>query len=97
MDLERHLPGATAQFMSTNIFAHVEATRAAGGIGLLPAFMASRHPELIRLLPRDVDIHLNFSLAARRESLTNPTVKAVRDAIHAEVASRRTELLPPVK
>jgi hypothetical protein len=58
-------------------------TRAAGGIGLL--------------LPRDVDIHLNVSLAARRESLTNPTVKAVRDAIHAEVASRRTELPPPVK
>jgi DNA-binding transcriptional LysR family regulator len=68
--------------MSTNIFAHVEATRAAGGIGLLPAFMASRHTELIRLLPRDVDIHLNFSLAARRESLNNPTVTAVRDAIH---------------
>jgi DNA-binding transcriptional LysR family regulator len=97
LDIERHLPGATAQFMSTNIFAHVEATRAAGGIGLLPAFMASRHPELIRLLPRDVDIHLNFSLAARRESLTNPTVKAVRDTIHAEVARRRGELLPPVK
>jgi len=97
LDIERHLPGATAQFMSTNIFAHVEATRAAGGIGLLPAFMASRHPELIRLLPRDVDIHLNFSLAVRRESLTNPTVKAIRDAIHAEVARRQSELLPPVK
>src|ERR1700744_635743 len=97
LDLERHLPGATAQFMSTNIFAHVEATRAAGGIGLLPAFMADRHPELIRLLPREVDIHLIFSLAARRESLTNPTVQAVRDAIHAEVARRRTELLPPVE
>jgi DNA-binding transcriptional LysR family regulator len=97
LDIEKHLPGATAKFMSTNIFAHVEATRAAGGIGLLPPFMASRHPELIRLLPREVDIHLSFSLAARRESLTNPTVKAVRDAIHAEVARRRTELLPPVK
>src|SRR6202007_555651 len=53
LDLERHLPGATAQFMSTNIFAHVEATRAGGGIGLLPAFMACRHSDLIRLLPRD--------------------------------------------
>jgi hypothetical protein len=27
-------------------------------MGLLPAFMASRHPELIRLLPREVDIDL---------------------------------------
>jgi DNA-binding transcriptional LysR family regulator len=97
LDLERHLPGATAQFMSTNIFAHVEATRAGGGIGLLPGFMACRHPELIRLLPREVDVHLTFSLAARRESLTNPTVQAVRDAVHAEAARRRAELLPPVK
>jgi len=95
LDLERHLPGATASFMSTNIFAHVEATRAGGGIGLLPAFMANRHPELVRLLPKEVDVHLTFSLAARRESLTNPTVRAVRDAIHAEAARRRTDLLPP--
>jgi DNA-binding transcriptional LysR family regulator len=95
LDLERHLPGATASFMSTNIFAHVEATRAAGGIGLLPAFMAGRHRDLIRLLPKEVDVRLVFSLAARRESLTNPTVRAVRDAIHAEAARRQGELLPP--
>jgi DNA-binding transcriptional LysR family regulator len=97
LDLERHLPGATAQFMSTNIFAHVEATRAGGGIGLLPAFMACRHSELIRLLPREVDVQLTFSLAARRESLNNPTVQAVRAAIHAEAAHQRAELLPPLK
>ena len=95
LDLDRHLPGATASFMSTNIFAHVEATRAGGGIGLLPAFMAKPYPELIRLLPDEVDIHLSFSLAARRESLTNPTVRAVRDAIHAEAARRRGDLIPP--
>lgn len=95
LDLERHLPGATASFMSTNIFAHVEATRAGGGIGLLPAFMANQHPELVRLLPKEVDVHLTFSLAARRESLTNPTVRAVRDAIHAEAARRHADLLPP--
>nr|WP_296774239.1 LysR family transcriptional regulator [Rhodococcus sp. (in: high G+C Gram-positive bacteria)] len=97
LDLGRHIPGATAKFMSTNIFAHVEATRAGGGIGLLPAFMASPYPELIRLLPDRIDVQLEFSLAARRESLTNPTVIAVRDAIQAEVAVRRHELLPPVR
>jgi DNA-binding transcriptional LysR family regulator len=95
LDLDRHLPGATASFMSTNIFAHVEATRAGGGIGLLPAFMAKPYPELIRVLPTEVDIRLKFSLAARRENLTNPTVRAVRDAIHAEAARRRSDLLPP--
>ncbi|MGW4336398.1 LysR family transcriptional regulator [Rhodococcus koreensis] len=97
LDLERHLPGARAKFMSTNIFSHVEATLADGGIGLLPAFMAKPYPELIRLLPREVDVHLTFSLAARRESLTNPTVQAVRHAIHAEALRRKADLLPPVK
>jgi DNA-binding transcriptional LysR family regulator len=96
LDLDRHLPGSNAKFMSTNIFAHVEATRAGGGIGLLPAFMASMHPDLTRILPREVDVHLSFSLAARRESLSNPTVIAVRDAIHQEVARRHKDLLPPV-
>ncbi|MGW5150486.1 LysR family transcriptional regulator [Rhodococcus koreensis] len=96
LDLERHLPGARAKFMSTNIFSHLEATRAGGGIGLLPPFMANPYPELVRLLPREVDVHLTFSLAARRESLTNPTVQAVRHAIHAEVLRRKTDLLPPV-
>ncbi|MGR6520289.1 LysR family transcriptional regulator (plasmid) [Rhodococcus erythropolis] len=94
LDLDRHLPGASAKFMSTNIFAHLEATRASGGIGLLPAFMASPYPELVRILPTEVDVRLSFTLAARRESLTNPTVQAVRDAIHAEVSRRRDELLP---
>jgi len=36
---------------STNVFVHVEATRAAAGIGLLPAFMADRHDDLVRVLP----------------------------------------------
>jgi DNA-binding transcriptional LysR family regulator len=95
LDLERHMPGATAKFMSTNIFAHVEATRAGGGIGVLPTFMAKPYPELIRLLPDQVDMRLTFSLATRRENLTSPTVQAVRQAIHAEVKRRRDDLLPP--
>lgn len=96
LDLERHLPGARAKFMSTSIFSHVEATRAGGGIGLLPAFMAAAHPDLVRLLPHEVDVRLTYSLAARRESLTNPTVKAVRDAIHKEALRRKADLLPPL-
>jgi DNA-binding transcriptional LysR family regulator len=36
---------------STNVFVHVEATRASAGIGLLPCFMADRHDDLVRVLP----------------------------------------------
>ena len=50
---------------STNVFVHVEATRAAAGLGLLPCFMADRHDDLIRVLPdwkpRNEIIHAVFS------------------------------------
>ncbi|MGV0802992.1 LysR family transcriptional regulator, partial [Mycolicibacterium elephantis] len=39
---------------STNVFVHVEATRASAGLGLLPCFMADRHDDLIRVLPDEV-------------------------------------------
>lgn len=94
LDLQRHLPGVSAKFMSTNIFAHVSATRAGGGIGLLPAFMAGQHPDLRRVMADIVDVRLTFTLAARRESLTNPAVQAVRTVLHEEILKRREELLP---
>jgi DNA-binding transcriptional LysR family regulator len=94
LDLQRHLPGVTAKFMSTNIFAHLSATRAGGGIGLLPAFMADQHPDLRRIMADTVDVRLAFSLAARRESLTNPAVQAVRRVLHEEILRRKDELLP---
>ncbi len=94
LDLDRHLPGVTPALMSTNVFAQVETTRCGGGIGLLPAFAAARHPELRRVLPDQVEVRLQFALAARRERLTHPTVLAIREAVLAEVAGRRGELLP---
>lgn len=97
LDLDKHIPGAAAKFMSTNVLAHVEATRAGGGIGLLPAFLACRHPELKRVLASKVDVRIAYSLAARRESLSSPAVRAIRSAIHAELSSRMHELLPPAE
>ncbi|MGO3325043.1 LysR family transcriptional regulator [Gordonia sp. (in: high G+C Gram-positive bacteria)] len=94
LDLEHHLPALTSRLMSTNVFAQVEATRAGGGIGLLPAFVATRHPDLKRVLGDDVEIRMDFSFAARRERLTSPTVQAIHAALRAEVDARTTELLP---
>lgn len=81
--------------MSTNVLAHVTATLAGGGIGLLPAFLAGQHSQLRRILPRTVDARIDYSLAARRDSLSSPAVRAIRAAIHAEVHARIDELLPP--
>ncbi|MBD0689139.1 LysR family transcriptional regulator [Streptomyces sp. CBMA123] len=93
LDIERHLPGVTPAFSSTNVFAQLEATRLGAGIGVLPAFLAER-AGLRRLLAEEVDIRLPITLAVRREAVTRPAVRAVRDALHREVADRAAELLP---
>ncbi|GAA3032451.1 LysR family transcriptional regulator [Gordonia defluvii] len=93
LDLDKHIPGLAAQFGSTSIFGQVEATRAGGGIGLLPVFVARRHGELRRVLAEQVAVRLGFTLAARRERITNPVVEAIRAAIHDEVRDRAHELV----
>ncbi|GGU69395.1 hypothetical protein ACIG0C_05475 [Kitasatospora aureofaciens] len=70
-----------------------EATRLGAGIGVLPAFLTGR-AGLRRLLADEVDIRLPITLAVRREAVTHPAVRAVRDTLHREVAERRAELLP---
>ena len=58
-------PAMRESVTSTNVFVHVEATRAAAGIGLLPCFMADRHDDLVRVLPEAVAVQLEL-LAGRR-------------------------------
>lgn len=93
LDIDRHLPGATPAFSSTNVFAQVEATCQGVGIGVLPAFLAER-AGLHRLLGNEIDIRLPITLALRREAVTHPAVRTVRAALRQEVADRAAELLP---
>ena len=72
---------------------HVEATRAAAGIGLLPCFMADRHDDLVRVLPDAVAIQLTYWLVARPETLRRPEVAAVVEAIRARMHEQRDVLL----
>ena len=52
LDAPRRLvPAMKDGLTSTNVFVHVEATRAGAGIGFLPCFMGDQHDDLVRLLP----------------------------------------------
>jgi DNA-binding transcriptional LysR family regulator len=86
-------PAMRESVTSTNVFVHVEATRASAGIGLLPCFMADRHDDLIRVLPDMVAIQLTYWLVARAETLRRPEVAAVVDAIRGRVDEQRDALL----
>jgi DNA-binding transcriptional LysR family regulator len=95
-DLDRatsFAPAMRESVTSTNVFVHVEATRASAGIGLLPCFMADRHEDLIRVLPDAVAIRLTYWLVTRAETLRRPEVAAVVDAIRDRVVAQHDVLL----
>lgn len=86
-------PAMRESVTSTNVFVHVEATRASAGLGLLPCFMADRHPDLVRVLATEVSIRLTYWLVTREETLRRPEVSAVVEAIVARMAEQRNVLL----
>jgi DNA-binding transcriptional LysR family regulator len=86
-------PAMRESVTSTNVFVHVEATRAAAGIGLLPCFMADRHDDLVRVLPEAVAVQLSYWLVTRPETLRKPEVGALVEAIRARVVDQRDVLL----
>ena len=88
----RLLPGMRDAVTSTNVFVHVHATRAGAGIGLLPCFMAGQHADLVRILP-DTAERLAYWLVVREESLRQPAVAAVVDAVRGAVAEAEGFLL----
>lgn len=86
-------PAMRESVTSTNVFVHVEATRAAAGLGLLPCFMADRHDDLVRVLPADVSVRLTYWLVTRGETLRRPEVAAVVEAIRDRMRDQHDVLL----
>ncbi|KQX05373.1 MULTISPECIES: LysR family transcriptional regulator [unclassified Leifsonia] len=94
LDAPRRLvPTMRDSISSTNVFVHVEATRASAGIGFLPCFMADRHDDLVRLLPERFAERLPYWMVLRPDSLRLPAVAAVADALRAQTAGFERELL----
>ena len=94
LDAPRRLvPTMRDSISSTNVFVHVEATRAGSGIGFLPCFMADRHADLVRLLPDEFAEQLAYWMVLRSESLRQPAVAAVADALRDHTASSKAAML----
>lgn len=94
LDAARRLvPGTVDSVTSTNVYVHVEATKAGAGFGLLPAFLGDREPDLVRVLPDDVELRLPYWLVASSEAIRLPLVTAYLDALRARLAVVRPLLL----
>jgi DNA-binding transcriptional LysR family regulator len=98
LDAPRRLvPGMRDALTSTNVFVHVEATRAGAGVGFLPCFMADLHPDLVRVLPGEFSETLPYWMVLRPDSLRRPAVAAVVQALREQTAAHRHALLGTAK
>lgn len=75
------LPSMRPGISSTNVYAHLTATLQGAGIGLLPDFMADAHPGLVPVLYNEFSYPATFWAIVRQESLHNPAVATVYQAL----------------
>ncbi len=75
------LPQMRPGISSTNVYAHLAATLAGAGIGLLPDFLADAHPELVTVLGEEFVYPATFWAVVRQESLRHPAVATVYQAL----------------
>lgn len=93
LDAPRRLfPEMKDALTSTNVFVHVEATRASAGIGFLPCFMADRHPDLVRLFPESVAERLPYWMVLRPDSMRRPAIAAVVQGLKDEMLAHQAAL-----
>ena len=77
----QELPDSPPSIRSTSVFAHVEATAAGAGIGILPDFLGDADARLVRVLDGSYSHPLAYWAVARDEGPRNPTVAAGLRAI----------------
>lgn len=92
-EARRAVPGMVDAVSSTNVYVHIEATRAGAAIGLLPAFLADTHGDLVRLLRAEVEVRLPYWMVTHPEALRQPVVLAYITALRTRIESVRAALL----
>lgn len=92
--IEAHIPGSTIRIGSTSVHSQLAATRAGGGIGILPDFLAAAHHDLFPILADRVRVVLHFTAAVPPQTLRRPAAQEILNRLRAEVRLRVQELLP---
>ena len=92
-DARHRIPEMADAVTSTNVFVHVAATRAGAGYGLLPAFLADREPDLVRVLRDAVAPRLPYWLVAPTDVYRLPLISAYLETLRERLEEVRPALL----
>lgn len=90
--LRKWLPSVKPFLRSTSVIAQYQATRSGLGIALLPCFMGNASPDLLPVLPREIDITRAFWLVAPAERREVARIKAMWDYLR-KVADANADFL----
>jgi DNA-binding transcriptional LysR family regulator len=92
--IDQLFPAGAVHIGSTSVHAQAAATRAGGGVGVLPNFLVGRDRSLVRLLAHEVRVELTLTAGLAPRVLRRPAAIEVMQRLQAEVARRRRELWP---
>lgn len=93
LELTDYIEKPRVAFSSPSIFAQLAAVQAGAGVGLIAKFMARTMSDLRPIAADLTPPRVPVSMAIREEAVRRPAIAVVREALHREVRSRRTELV----
>ncbi|KAF1043264.1 MAG: HTH-type transcriptional regulator DmlR [Herbaspirillum frisingense] len=80
-------PALTPQIRISNVISQVQAVAAGAGLGVLPCFLATREPGLVRLLPDEIRLTRSYWLLTHADARDLVRVQAVADFIIGRLAA----------
>lgn len=75
------LAGLRAGFQSSSLSAQLTATLSGRGLCILPRFIAARFPDLVMVLPDDVELRRSYWLTCHQDLAEVPRIRSVTDFI----------------
>ena len=78
---------AAVAMTSNSLVTQLQAVNAGMGIAPLPSYMATGHPELVRVLPREFETRLDLWLVTHRQLRETARIRALRDFLQRTVES----------
>jgi DNA-binding transcriptional LysR family regulator len=88
--LDEIAKGLRAKLQSSNLIAQMTATVAGRGLCVLPLFMATHQPTLVRVLPETVSLRRSFWLTIHADLRNIARMRAVMDFLSLEIRKSRS-------
>lgn len=72
--VDRFFPEQANTIGATNVLTQLELVKLGAGIGILPHYLTSDYPDLVRVLPSEAFANLSYWMVSRPETLLRPEV-----------------------